>query len=167
MAVVTVNSSVVNDILNGVKANGNLDRGNTLTSKGFVNVGATDSSTSTYFLCSLPSNIYINILGFYNTTLTVLGADSSYSIGLVSANTSSPNFVSLPNLFATNISLKTVRTLADFRFTNLNLNTFEQPLWQLAGLSQDFGGYYYLTVTANQASDNGGTIAAMVQYSAN
>lgn len=89
-----------------------------------------------------------------------LGTAGTISIGVHRKNNDGTYAVVSSNAFANNIDVNAAAVaLTDYRFSAKNIDTANQPLWQLAGLSAAPSyGDLYLSITTATGTTTAGTV---------
>tara|TARA_R110000822_G_scaffold283610_1_gene405102 strand:+ start:52 stop:531 length:480 start_codon:yes stop_codon:yes gene_type:complete len=129
------------------------------TASGTVELLAGDSTDNDIvMLAPIPSNASI--------TQLFVGADSlggscTFNVGLYKTD----GTVKDEDVFATLVA--DGAALADVRFEAADLNTGSQKLWELAGDSEDPGGYFYVAVTFAATGGDAGTMNWNIHYVVN
>ena len=120
----------------------------------YVSPGATDDTTSIYKLCRVPSNIVLRHLWVESHgTITTLTGDftiyfSDVTIDFTGSSAGDTGLVNSLNgtnaLFAHSQVMATADTPTDVLNKNAKYDVSKrnQPLWQVAGLSSDPGGFF-------------------------
>lgn len=172
MAVVNIKSSLITnaDATPVVLSNPYTAFGGDVTETSSVTVGATDSATSTYRVCLLPSSAMLTDLRIMNETSMTTG--TSYKFGVL-FNTVDGGAVVVANsdlIFASAISLVTTRSIwtsiyfpSILNAGGLSANTTLR-IWELLGFTTDTFKMYHLAVTAVTAATVGGNLAVQVSY---
>ncbi len=177
MAIVQTKSTAISnrDAVPSVINDGRIERATQETCVGSVAVGAADSATSYYPLCSVPSSAMVRSvfltcpagmttlagnIGVYKNT-----KDSGGSTTGVAANTGSGT------IFAAAQTMATAQNRLDV--TNLNSNAYgtdkrEQPLWQAIGLTADPATTFDVGIVVTTANTGAaGRVGLEVNYADN
>ena len=129
------------------------------TANGTVELLAGDSTDNDIvMLAPIPSNASIPQL-FVGAD--ELGGSCTYNVGLYKTD----GTVKDEDVFATLVA--DGAALADVRFEVADLNTGSQKLWELAGDSEDPGGYFYVAVTFAATGGDAGTMNWNIHYVVN
>ena len=129
------------------------------TASGTVELLAGDSTDNDIvMLAPIPSNASIPQL-FVGADY--LGGSCTYNVGLYKTD----GTVKDEDVFATLVA--DGAALADVRFEVADLNTGSQKLWELAGDSEDPGGYFYVAVTFAATGGDAGTMNWNIHYVVN
>ena len=120
------------------------------TASGTVELLAGDSTDNDIvMLAPIPSNASIPQLFVGSDSL---GGSCTFNVGLYKTD----GTVKDEDVFATLVA--DGAALADVRFEAADLNTGSQKLWELAGDSEDPGGYFYVAVTFAATGGDAGTM---------
>ena len=129
------------------------------TASGTVELLAGDSTDNDIvMLAPIPSNASIpqSFVGSDS-----LGGSCTFNVGLYKTD----GTVKDEDVFATLVA--DGAALADVRFEAADLNTGSQKLWELAGDSEDPGGYFYVAVTFAATGGTAGTMNWNIHYVVN
>jgi len=129
------------------------------TASGTVELLAGDSTDNdVVMLAPIPSNASIPQLFVGSDSL---GGSCTFNVGLYKTD----GTVKDEDVFATLVA--DGAALADVRFEVADLNTGSQKLWELAGDSEDPGGYFYVAVTFAATGGDAGTMNWNIHYIVN
>lgn len=129
------------------------------TISGSAAIGATNSATSTYRFCRLPSNAIVTSIRLFCAALT---GGTAYDLGLYAISTGA---VKVDNCYANNIDMSVAQTgTVEYAFSAKAYTAHRQTVWADAGDSADIGSYYDLTLTADTAGSTATTAMVVVQY---
>ena len=129
------------------------------TASGTVELLAGDSTDNDIvMLAPIPSNASIPQLFVGSDSL---GGSCTFNVGLYKTD----GTVKDVDVFATLVA--DGAALADVRFEVADLNTGSQKLWELAGDSEDPGGYFYVAVTFAATGGDAGTMNWNIHYVVN
>ncbi len=129
------------------------------TAHGSVELAAGDSTDNDIvMLAPIPSNAAVPQLFVGSDTL---GGSCTFNVGLYKTD----GTVKDEDVFATSVA--DAAAMADVRFEAADLNTGSQKLWELAGDSEDPGGYFYVAITFNATGGTAGTLAWNINYIVN
>ena len=129
------------------------------TASGTVELLAGDSTDNDIvMLAPIPSNASIPQLFVGSDSL---GGSCTFNVGLYKTD----GTVKDEDVFATLVA--DGAALADVRFEAADLNTGSQKLWELAGDSEDPGGYFYVAVTFAATGGDAGTMNWNIHYIVN
>jgi|TARA_B110000902_G_C13944307_1_gene451039 hypothetical protein len=129
------------------------------TASGTVELLAGDSTDNDIvMLAPIPSNASIPQLFVGSDSL---GGSCTFNVGLYKTD----GTVKDEDVFATLVA--DGAALADVRFEVADLNTGSQKLWELAGDSEDPGGYFYVAVTFAATGGDAGTMNWNIHYVVN
>ena len=129
------------------------------TASGTVELLAGDSTDNDIvMLAPIPSNASIPQLFVGSDSL---GGSCTFNVGLYKTD----GTVKDEDVFATLVA--DGAALADVRFEVADLNTGSQKLWELAGDSEDPGGYFYVAVTFAATGGDAGTMNWNIHYIVN
>ena len=129
------------------------------TASGTVELLAGDSTDNdVVMLAPIPSNASIPQLFVGSDSL---GGSCTFNVGLYKTD----GTVKDEDVFATLVA--DGAALADVRFEVADLNTGSQKLWELAGDSEDPGGYFYVAVTFAATGGDAGTMNWNIHYVVN
>tara|TARA_R110002111_G_scaffold252816_1_gene317854 strand:+ start:76 stop:555 length:480 start_codon:yes stop_codon:yes gene_type:complete len=129
------------------------------TASGTVELLAGDSTDNDIvMLAPIPSNASIPQLFVGSDSL---GGSCTFNVGLYKTD----GTVKDEDVFATLVA--DGAALADVRFEAADLNTGSQKLWELAGDSEDPGGYFYVAVTFAATGGDAGTMNWNIHYVVN
>ena len=129
------------------------------TAHGSVELAAGDSTDNDIvMLAPIPSNAAVPQLFVGSDTL---GGSCTFNVGLYKTD----GTVKDEDVFATSVA--DAAALTDVRFEAADLNTGSQKLWELAGDSEDPGGYFYVAITFNATGGTAGTLAWNINYIVN
>lgn len=109
-------------------------------------------------LAPVPSNASIKSL---QVGADGLGGSCTYNVGIYTT----AGAVKDEDFFATSVA--DGAALAELRYEAANLNTTGQQLYEMAGDSDDPGGYYYVAVTFNATGGTAGDMAFIIEYVVN
>lgn len=128
-------------------------------------IEATALTTNDIVIMSpLPVNAILNSIQLATDDLGTTGA---LSLGLYKKNTDGTYTAVLSNAFATSLDVNTTAVaFTERRYSNLDINTVSQKLWQLAGLSAspDYDSLY-IACLATTGTTATGTISIKGSYS--
>ena len=129
------------------------------TAHGQVELAAGDSTDNDIvMLAPIPSNAAVPQLFVGSDTL---GGSCTFNVGLYKTD----GTVKDEDVFASSVA--DAAALTDVRFEAADLNTGSQKLWELAGDSEDPGGYFYVAITFNATGGTAGTLAWNINYIVN
>jgi len=127
-----------------------------------VAVAAADDDNSLYHFFKVNSNDSVKSLKVFNDAIT---GGTDYNVGLY--DTDGATEVD-DNLFADAISLATASTVGvEVRFEASDINTVNQKIWELLGLSEDPQKDYYLTLKGVTVGSAAGDISVIMEYVGN
>jgi len=126
------------------------------TAHGSVELAAGDSTDNDIvMLAPIPSNAAV-------PTLFVgaddLGGSCTYNVGIYKTD----GTVKDEDVFATAVADDAA--MADVRFEVANIDTSRKKMWELAGDSEDPGGYFYVAITFAATGGTAGTMAWNISY---
>ena len=123
---------------------------------GSVELAAGDSTDNDIvMLAPVPSNAAIPTLFVGSDTF---GGSCTFNVGVYT----SAGVVKDEDVFATSVA--DAADMADVRYEAANLDTGSKKLWELAGDSEDPGGYYYIAITFNATGGTAGTLNWNISY---
>tara|TARA_B110000285_G_scaffold1441_1_gene1575 strand:+ start:64 stop:543 length:480 start_codon:yes stop_codon:yes gene_type:complete len=129
------------------------------TAHGSVELAAGDSTDNDIvMLAPIPSNASIPTLFVGSDTF---GGSCTFNVGIYT----SAGVVKDEDVFATSVA--DAAAMADVRYEAADLNTGSQKLWELAGDSEDPGGYFYVAITFNATGGTAGTLNWNISYVVN
>ena len=129
------------------------------TAHGSVELAAGDSTDNDIvMLAPIPSNAAVPQLFVGSDTL---GGSCTFNVGLYKTD----GTVKDEDVFASSVA--DAAALTDVRYEAADLNTGSQKLWELAGDSEDPGGYFYVAITFNATGGTAGTLAWNINYIVN
>ena len=126
------------------------------TAHGSVELAAGDSTDNDIvMLAPIPSNAAVPTLFVGSDTF---GGSCTFNVGIYEAD----GTVKDEDVFATSVA--DAAALTDVRYEAADLNTGSNKLWELAGDSEDPGGYYYVAITFNATGGTAGTLNWNISY---
>ena len=126
------------------------------TAHGSVELAAGDSTDNDIvMLAPIPSNAAVPTLFVGSDTF---GGSCTFNVGIYQAD----GTVKDEDVFATSVA--DAAALTDVRYEAADLNTGSKKLWELAGDSEDPGGYYYVAITFNATGGTAGTLNWNISY---
>jgi hypothetical protein len=126
------------------------------TAHGSVELAAGDSTDNDIvMLAPVPSNAAVPTLFIGSDTF---GGSCTFNVGVYT----SAGVVKDEDVFATSVA--DAAAMADVRYEVADLNTGSKKLWELAGDSEDPGGYYYIAITFNATGGTAGTLNWNISY---
>ena len=126
------------------------------TAHGSVELAAGDSTDNDIvMLAPIPSNAAVPTL-FVGAD--ALGGSCTFNVGVYT----SAGVVKDEDVFATSVA--DAAAMADVRYEAADLDTGSKKLWELAGDSEDPGGYYYIAITFNATGGTAGTLNWNISY---
>ena len=126
------------------------------TAHGSVELAAGDSTDNDIvMLAPIPSNAAVPSLFIGSDTF---GGSCTFNVGVYT----SAGVVKDEDVFATSVA--DAAAMADVRYEAADLNTGSKKLWELAGDSEDPGGYYYIAITFNATGGTAGTLNWNISY---
>ena len=126
------------------------------TAHGSVELAAGDSTDNDIvMLAPIPSNAAVPTLFVGSDTF---GGSCTFNVGIYQAD----GTVKDEDVFATSVA--DAAALTDVRYEAADLNTGSQKLWELAGDSEDPGGYFYIAITFNATGGTAGTLNWNISY---
>jgi len=126
------------------------------TAHGSVELAAGDSTDNDIvMLAPVPSNAAIPTLFVGSDTF---GGSCTFNVGVYT----SAGVVKDEDVFATSVA--DAAAMADVRYEAADLDTGSKKLWELAGDSEDPGGYYYIAITFNATGGTAGTLNWNISY---
>ena len=126
------------------------------TAHGSVELAAGDSTDNDIvMLAPIPSNAAVPTLFVGSDTF---GGSCTFNVGVYT----SAGVVKDEDVFATSVA--DAAAMADVRYEVADLNTGSKKLWELAGDSEDPGGYYYIAITFNATGGTAGTLNWNISY---
>ena len=126
------------------------------TAHGSVELAAGDSTDNDIvMLAPIPSNASVPTLFVGSDTF---GGSCTFNVGIYT----SAGVVKDEDVFATSVA--DAAAMADVRYEAADLNTGSKKLWELAGDSEDPGGYYYVAITFNATGGTAGTLNWNISY---
>ena len=129
------------------------------TAHGSVELAAGDSTDNDIvMLAPIPSNASVPTLFVGSDTF---GGSCTFNVGIYT----SAGVVKDEDVFATSVA--DAAALADVRYEAADLNTGSKKLWELAGDSEDPGGYFYIAITFNATGGTAGTLNWNISYVVN
>jgi len=129
------------------------------TAHGSVELAAGDSTDNDIvMLAPIPSNAAVPQLFVGSDTL---GGSCTFNVGIYKTDVT----VKDEDVFASSVA--DAAALTDVRYEAADLNTGSQKLWELAGDSEDPGGYFYVAITFNATGGTAGTLAWNINYIVN
>ena len=129
------------------------------TAHGSVELAAGDSTDNDIvMLAPIPSNAAVPTLFVGSDTF---GGSCTFNVGIYT----SAGVVKDEDVFATSVA--DAAAMADVRYEAADLNTGSQKLWELAGDSEDPGGYFYVAITFNATGGTAGTLNWNISYVVN
>lgn len=127
--------------------------------QGTIELVAGDSTDNDIvMLAPVPSNASIKSLQVGSDNL---GGTCTYNVGIYT----DAGAVKDEDFFATSVA--DAAALAELRYEAADLNTTGQQLYEMAGDSDDPGGYYYIAVTFNATGGTAGDMAFIIEYVVN
>ena len=129
------------------------------TAHGSVELAAGDSTDNDIvMLAPIPSNASVPTLFVGSDTF---GGSCTFNVGIYQAD----GTVKDEDVFATSVA--DAAALTDVRYEAADLNTGSKKLWELAGDSEDPGGYFYIAITFNATGGTAGTLNWNINYVVN
>ena len=129
------------------------------TAHGSVELAAGDSTDNDIvMLAPIPSNASIPTLFVGSDTF---GGSCTFNVGIYT----SAGVVKDEDVFATSVA--DAAAMADVRYEAADLNTGSKKLWELAGDSEDPGGYFYVAITFDATGGTVGTLNWNISYVVN
>ena len=129
------------------------------TAHGSVELAAGDSTDNDIvMLAPIPSNAAVPTLFVGSDTF---GGSCTFNVGIYT----SAGVVKDEDVFATSVA--DAAAMADVRYEAADLNTGSKKLWELAGDSEDPGGYFYIAITFNATGGTAGTLNWNISYVVN
>ena len=126
------------------------------TAHGSVELAAGDSTDNDIvMLAPIPSNAAVPTLFVGSDTF---GGSCTFNVGIYKTD----GTVKDEDVFATSVA--DAAAMADVRYEAADLNTGSQKLWELAGDSEDPGGYFYIAITFNATGGTAGTLNWNITY---
>jgi len=126
------------------------------TAHGSVELAAGDSTDNDIvMLAPIPSNAAVPTLFVGSDTF---GGSCTFNVGIYKTD----GTVKDEDVFATSVADDAA--MADVRYEAADLNTGSQKLWELAGDSEDPGGYFYIAITFNATGGTAGTLNWNITY---
>ena len=126
------------------------------TAHGSVELAAGDSTDNDIvMLAPIPSNAAVPTLFVGSDTF---GGSCTFNVGIYKTD----GTVKDEDVFATSVA--DAAAMADVRYEVADLNTGSQKLWELAGDSEDPGGYFYIAITFNATGGTAGTLNWNISY---
>ena len=126
------------------------------TAHGSVELAAGDSTDNDIvMLAPIPSNASVPTLFVGSDTF---GGSCTFNVGIYT----SAGVVKDEDVFATSVA--DAAAMADVRYEAADLNTGSKKLWELAGDSEDPGGYFYIAITFNATGGTAGTLNWNISY---
>ena len=171
MAVVNIKSTIVSnyDAQPRILTSGYIAGSGDTTTTGVVAVGATDSATSVYRICYLPSGVLVSDLAIMNDAMA---AGTSYKFG-VALNTQDGGALPVANsdlIFASVITMVGARNIWTAILNPSILNAGGLPanvnlrVWELLGLTADPFKEYHLIMTAVTPATGAGNVAVRLNW---
>jgi hypothetical protein len=120
----------------------------------------TDLANSVYAMCRVFSSDIPNSIMFSSTALTA----GALSIGLFLPDTKTVAATNSDHLFATSINCASAVAYTEERFTNKDVTTTGQKIWQLLGLSSDPLAYYDLSCYSTTGATAAGTLGLIYKF---
>ena len=129
------------------------------TAHGSVELAAGDSTDNDIvMLAPIPSNASVPTLFVGSDTF---GGSCTFNVGIYT----SAGVEKDEDVFATSVA--DAAAMADVRYEAADRNTGSQKLWELAGDSEDPGGYFYVAITFNATGGTAGTLNWNISYVVN
>ena len=129
------------------------------TAHGSVELAAGDSTDNDIvMLAPIPSNAAVPNIFVGSDTF---GGSCTFNVGIYEAD----GTVKDEDVFATSVA--DAAALTDVRYEAADLNTGSKKLWELAGDSEDPGGYFYIAITFNATGGTAGTLNWNINYVVN
>jgi|TARA_R110000765_G_scaffold6883_1_gene22492 hypothetical protein len=129
------------------------------TAHGSVELAAGDSTDNDIvMLAPIPSNAAVPNIFVGSDTF---GGSCTFNVGIYQAD----GTVKDEDVFATSVA--DAAALTDVRYEAADLNTGSKKLWELAGDSEDPGGYFYIAITFNATGGTAGTLNWNINYVVN
>ena len=126
------------------------------TAHGSVELAAGDSTANDIvMLAPIPSNAADPTLFIGSDTF---GGSCTFNVGIYTT----AGVVKDEDVFATSVA--DAAAMADVRYEAADLDTGSKKLWELAGDSEDPGGYYYIAITFNATGGTAGTLNWNISY---
>jgi len=120
------------------------------TAHGSVELAAGDSTDNDIVMLSpIPSNAALPTLFVGSDTF---GGSCTFNVGVYKTD----GTVKDEDVFASAVA--DAGAMADVRYEAADLNTGSKKLWELAGDSEDPGGYYYVAITFSATGGTAGTL---------
>jgi hypothetical protein len=165
MATVTVKSGAITnrDASPRVLNDAGLEGGRMTCARGTVEITSGNSIGSTYIMCQVPSNAYIEDVLVSSDDI---GTATAGDIGIYQT-TDNSNTVVDADFFASALSLKDgalAQSIALHESGVYGVEDIEKPLWEALGLSADPNRYYDVVLTLTAAADASGTFSLQVRY---
>jgi hypothetical protein len=127
--------------------------------QGTIALAAGDSTDNdVVMLAPIPSNATVTQLFIGSDNL---GGSCTFNVGIYSTD----GTVKSEDVFATSVA--DAAGMADVRFEEANINTAGQKMYELAGDSEDSGGFYYVAATFNATGGTAGDMSFNIQYVVN
>ena len=128
------------------------------TAHGSVELAAGDSTDNDIvMLAPVPSNASVPTL-FVGAD--ALGGSCTFNAGIYT----SAGVEKDEDAFASAVAASSATVMADIRYEAANLDTGSKKLWELAGDSEDPGGYYYIAITFSATGGTAGTLNWNISY---
>jgi len=126
------------------------------TAHGSVELAAGDSTDNDIvMLAPIPSNASLPTLFVGSDTF---GGSCTFNVGVYKTD----GTVKDEDVFASAVA--DAGAMADVRYEAADLNTGSKKLWELAGDSEDPGGYYYVAITFSATGGTAGTLNWNISY---
>ena len=126
------------------------------TAHGSVELAAGDSTDNDIvMLAPIPSNASVPTLFVGSDTF---GGSCTFNVGVYKTD----GTVKDEDVFASAVA--DAGAMADVRYEAADLNTGSKKLWELAGDSEDPGGYYYVAITFSATGGTAGTLNWNISY---
>jgi len=126
------------------------------TAHGSVELAAGDSTDNDIVMLSpIPSNAALPTLFVGSDTF---GGSCTFNVGVYKTD----GTVKDEDVFASAVA--DAGAMADVRYEAADLNTGSKKLWELAGDSEDPGGYYYVAITFSATGGTAGTLNWNISY---
>ena len=139
-----------------VKSSAALLSGVVRVAQGTVSLATGDSDDNDIvMLAPIPSNAVVSQLFIGSDTL---GGSCTFNVGIYT----SAGVVKDEDVFASTVADEAAMT--DLRFEAADINTAGQQLWQLAGDSEDPGGYFYIAASMAAAGGTAGDMSFNIHY---
>ena len=127
-----------------VKSSAALLSGVVRVAQGTVSLATGDSDDNDIvMLAPIPSNAVVSQLFIGSDTL---GGSCTFNVGIYTSTVADE------------------AAMTDLRFEAADINTAGQQLWQLAGDSEDPGGYFYIAATMAAAGGTAGDMSFNIHY---